>query len=128
MDQVGSFSLSGILAMVPAASPQLVKKVLLSMKQEGAVRLTVRGRGALWEVTREEPQKVEQFMPPQGMSEKGLTAINKEVRLMSTSRRNFLKALGEKDLVDRYLSELCWVPTNTPYAFTEQGVAMLYPF
>jgi Fic family protein len=55
MDQVGTFTLSEILAMVPAASPQLVKKVLLSMKQEGAVKLTGRGRGALWEVTCKEP-------------------------------------------------------------------------
>jgi Fic family protein len=54
LDQVGSFSLSEILATVPAASPQLVKKVLKSMKQEGAVRLSGRGRGALWDVTRKE--------------------------------------------------------------------------
>jgi hypothetical protein len=67
-------------------------------------------------------------MPPQGMSEKALTAINKEVRFMSTSRGNFLKALGEKDLVDRDLAKLYWVPRNTAYAFTEQGFAMLYPF
>ena len=35
MDQVGPFTLSEILALVPAASPQLVKKVLQSLKQEG---------------------------------------------------------------------------------------------
>lgn len=51
MDQVGSFTLSEILAMVPAASPQLAKKTLLAMKQEGVVKLTGRGRGAVWEVT-----------------------------------------------------------------------------
>jgi Fic family protein len=51
MDQVGSFTLSEILAMVPAASPQLAKKILLAMKQEGVVKLTGRGRGAVWEVT-----------------------------------------------------------------------------
>jgi hypothetical protein len=58
MDQVGPFSLSEILATVHAASPQLAKKVLLSMKQKGTVSLTGRGRGALWEVTRDEPERV----------------------------------------------------------------------
>ncbi|RJQ72326.1 MAG: hypothetical protein C4519_18750 [Desulfobacteraceae bacterium] len=50
MDQDGPFTLSEILAVVPAASPQLVKKVLLAMKQEGIVKLTGRRRGAVWEV------------------------------------------------------------------------------
>ena len=54
LDQVGPFILSEILALVPTASPQLVKKVLLALKKEGAVKLTGRGRGALWEVTRKE--------------------------------------------------------------------------
>ncbi len=50
LDQVGPFTLSEILILAPSASPQLVKKVLLALKQEGAVKLTGRGRGrgALW--------------------------------------------------------------------------------
>jgi len=52
LDQVGPFALAEILAVVPAASRQLIKKVLRSMKQEGAVKLTGRGRGAVWELTR----------------------------------------------------------------------------
>lgn len=48
---VRPFTLSEILALVPAASPQLLKKVLLALKEEGIVKLTGRGRGALWEVT-----------------------------------------------------------------------------
>jgi Fic family protein len=52
MDQVGSFTLSEILAVVPAASPQLAKKVLLAMKAKGMVKITGRGRGAVWEVIR----------------------------------------------------------------------------
>jgi Fic family protein len=51
-DQIGPFTLSEILASVPAASPQLVKKVLLSMKRQGSLRLTGMGRGAAWEVIR----------------------------------------------------------------------------
>jgi hypothetical protein len=41
--------------LVPAASRQLAKKVLLSMKQEGLIRLTGQGRGAVWEVTSKRP-------------------------------------------------------------------------
>lgn len=55
LDQVGPFTLSEILILVPTASPQLVKKVLLALKQEGTLKLTGRWRGALWEVTRKEP-------------------------------------------------------------------------
>lgn len=51
LDQVVPFTLAEILALVPTASPQLVKNVLLALKQEGAVKLTGRGRGALWQVT-----------------------------------------------------------------------------
>ena len=52
LDQVGPFALAEILAVVPAASRQLIKKILQAMKQQGVVKLTGRGRGALWEVTR----------------------------------------------------------------------------
>ncbi len=48
-DQVGPFTLADILAAVPEASPQLAKTVLRSMKQEGAINLKGRGRGAVWE-------------------------------------------------------------------------------
>ncbi len=51
-DEVGPFTLSDIIAMVPAASPQLAKKVLLAMKAEGMVKITGRGRGAVWEIIR----------------------------------------------------------------------------
>ncbi|MFZ7127381.1 MAG: Fic family protein [Desulfobacterales bacterium] len=53
MDQVGPFTLSEILAMVPASSPQLARKVLQAMKKEGVVKLSGRGRGAVWEVNPE---------------------------------------------------------------------------
>jgi hypothetical protein len=41
-----------IKAVTRSASPQLVKKVLQSMKRAGAVSSTGVGRGALWEVIR----------------------------------------------------------------------------
>jgi Fic family protein len=55
LGQVGPFTLMEVLALVPAASRQLAKKVLLSMKQEGLIRLTGQGRGAVWEVTSKRP-------------------------------------------------------------------------
>jgi Fic family protein len=51
--QVGPFALSEIAAQIPAASRQLIKKVLMAMKKEGVIKLTGRGRGAVWEVVRE---------------------------------------------------------------------------
>jgi Fic family protein len=50
--QVGPFALSEIAAQIPAASRQLIKKVLMAMKNQGVVTLTGRGRGAVWEVVR----------------------------------------------------------------------------
>jgi Fic family protein len=50
--QVEKFTLSGMAAQLPAASPQLIKKVLAEMKRTGNVRLVGRGRGAYWEVVR----------------------------------------------------------------------------
>ena len=50
--QVDPFTLADIAAQLPVASPQLVKKVLAELKRTGTVRLTGRGRGALWEVVR----------------------------------------------------------------------------
>ena len=49
--QVAPFSLAEIQSQCPAASPQLIKKVLAQMKGSG-VRLDGRGRGAKWEVIR----------------------------------------------------------------------------
>ena len=50
--QVGPFALSEIAAEIPAESRQLIKKVLMGMKKEGVLKLTGRGRGAVWEVVR----------------------------------------------------------------------------
>jgi Fic family protein len=50
--QVDRFTLADVAALLPAASPQLVKKVLAEMKRTGNVRLAGRGRGARWEVIR----------------------------------------------------------------------------
>jgi hypothetical protein len=50
--QVDRFTLAEVAALFPAASPQLVKKVLAEMKKTGKVRLVGRGRGAWWRVIR----------------------------------------------------------------------------
>ncbi|TWT44347.1 Adenosine monophosphate-protein transferase SoFic [Phycisphaerae bacterium RAS1] len=47
-----SFTLADIAAELPSASPQLIKKVLGSMKRAGQVKLVGRGRGAEWRVVR----------------------------------------------------------------------------
>jgi len=52
LGQVEPFTLADMAAQLPAASPQLIKKVLAEMKRAGRVRLTGRGRGASWEVVR----------------------------------------------------------------------------
>jgi hypothetical protein len=46
--QVGPFTLAEIRGQCPAVSDQLIKKILAAMKQEGALRLEGRGRGARW--------------------------------------------------------------------------------
>jgi Fic family protein len=51
LEQVGRFTLADLAQQSPAASPQLIKKVLATLKREGKIRLTGRGRGASWEVT-----------------------------------------------------------------------------
>lgn len=51
MEQVGQFTLGDLALQFPAASPQLIKKVLAQLKSEGRVRLSGKGRGAMWEVT-----------------------------------------------------------------------------
>jgi Fic family protein len=52
LSQVEPFTLADMAAQLPAASPQLIKKVLAEMKKAGKVRLAGRGRGARWEVAR----------------------------------------------------------------------------
>ena len=52
LDQVEPFTLADMAAQLPAASSQLIKKVLAEMKKAGRVRLVGRGRGARWEVVR----------------------------------------------------------------------------
>jgi len=50
LEQVEPFTLADMAAQLPAASPQLIKKVLAELKSAGRVRLAGRGRGARWEV------------------------------------------------------------------------------
>ena len=50
LGQMEPFTLADMSAQLPAASPQLIKKVLAEMKKAGQVRLAGRGRGARWEV------------------------------------------------------------------------------
>ncbi|MBI3679069.1 MAG: Fic family protein [Acidobacteria bacterium] len=52
LEQHEPFTLADMVALVSAASPQLVKKVLSEMKKAGRVRLVGRGRGARWEAIR----------------------------------------------------------------------------
>lgn len=51
-EQVGFFTLSEIAAQVPGVSLALVKKVFATMKKEGVLSVSGRGRGAVWEVIR----------------------------------------------------------------------------
>jgi len=51
LEQAGRFTLADLGQQTPAASPQLIKKVLAELKREGKIRLTGRGRGAYWELT-----------------------------------------------------------------------------
>jgi Fic family protein len=52
LGQVEPFTLADMAAQLPAASSQLIKKVLSEMKQAGQTRLTGRGRGAHWDIIR----------------------------------------------------------------------------
>ena len=49
MGTEGRFSLSEVRAQLPSVSEQLIKQVLQQMKADGHLKLTGRGRGALWE-------------------------------------------------------------------------------
>lgn len=50
--QPETFTLADIAVQVPAASQQLIKKVLAALKREGQVEVVGRGRGAYWRVLR----------------------------------------------------------------------------
>ncbi|MBS1832550.1 MAG: Fic family protein [Acidobacteria bacterium] len=50
LEQISSFTLGDLMLQFPAASPQLIKKVLGQLKNEGKVRLDGRGRGATWRI------------------------------------------------------------------------------
>jgi Fic family protein len=52
LTQVEGFTLADMAAQLPAASHQLIKKVLSEMKKARRVRLVGRGRGARWETIR----------------------------------------------------------------------------
>ena len=50
LTQVEHFTLADLAAQLPAASSQLIKKVLTELKAAKRVKLTGRGRGAIWEL------------------------------------------------------------------------------
>ncbi len=50
LGQVERFTLAEMSVQLPAASTQLIKKVLANMKKDGLVQLVGRGRGASWKV------------------------------------------------------------------------------
>ena len=50
LTQVEPFTLADLAAQLPAASSQLIKKVLTELKAAKRVRLTGLGRGAIWEL------------------------------------------------------------------------------
>lgn len=50
--QPESFTLADVATQVPAASRQLIKKVLATLKKDGRVEVVGRGRGAFWRVIR----------------------------------------------------------------------------
>ncbi len=50
LSQVEQFTLSDLMSQLPSTSSQLIKKVLADLKKENKVRLTGRGRGAIWEI------------------------------------------------------------------------------
>jgi Fic family protein len=48
--QVEQFTLGDLVAQLPSASTQLIKKILAELKKQGKIRLVGRGRGARWEI------------------------------------------------------------------------------
>ncbi|MEW6752727.1 MAG: Fic family protein [Candidatus Latescibacterota bacterium] len=53
--QAEPFALGDLAAQLPAVSPQLIKRTLGQLQDEGRVRLTGRGRGARWRAIPAEP-------------------------------------------------------------------------
>jgi Fic family protein len=51
LEQTDPFTLADLAAQLPSASPQLIKKVLASLKRSGQAQLSGRGRGASWRVS-----------------------------------------------------------------------------
>jgi len=49
LQQISPFSLADLSSQLPSISSQLIKKILSDLKHSGKVRLTGKGRGALWE-------------------------------------------------------------------------------
>lgn len=50
LDQIAPFSLKDIEAQLPSVSMQLIKKVFSELKLEKKIKLSGRGKGAVWEV------------------------------------------------------------------------------
>ena len=48
--QVEQFTLGDLVAQLPSASTQLIKKILAELKKQDKIRLVGRGRGARWEI------------------------------------------------------------------------------
>lgn len=55
--RVGSFTLADLQAEMPAVSAALIKKVLGSLRNEGLLQLTGRGRSAVWQVSSPDRRK-----------------------------------------------------------------------
>lgn len=52
LSQVGPFALSDLTHDLQSVSPQLVKKILSQLKEEGRLKLSGKGRGARWQVVK----------------------------------------------------------------------------
>ena len=50
LNQIERFTLADLTAQIPSVSPQLIKKILSELKNQGKINLEGRGRGARWEV------------------------------------------------------------------------------
>lgn len=51
-EQIGSFTFADVAGHIPTASRQLIKKVMAQMKTEGLIKVSGKGRGAVWEVVK----------------------------------------------------------------------------
>lgn len=50
LNQLERFTLADLAAQLPSVSPQLIKRILSELKNQGKINLEGRGRGARWEV------------------------------------------------------------------------------